>query len=92
MSELKICANEECGAEFVAVRSDKLYCCPECRLLVGRKRVAERQREERRQDKEVREKMKLRKRKKPKKSIAEMDAEARKEGLSYGLYIAKYGL
>jgi hypothetical protein len=92
MSELKICANEECGAEFVAIRSDKLYCCPNCRLSVGRKREAERQREERRKDKESLEKIKPRKRKKPKESIAEIDAKARKEGLSYGKYMEKYGL
>lgn len=92
MIKVKICANAECGAKFETTRNDKLYCCDECRIYVCRNRISAREKEERRQDREVRERMKVRKKRRPKMSVAEIEAKAQKEGLSYGLYVAKYGL
>ena len=92
MSAVKICASSRCGAKFVSDRSDKLYCSHKCCLYENRKSWSEKQKAERKIEREIREGIRPRNGGKKHKSIAEIDAEARKEGISYGKFIAKYGL
>jgi len=37
--EKKICANPDCGKEFISSRSDQKYCCEKCRDEAGRKKI-----------------------------------------------------
>lgn len=88
MKEVRKC--RLCQKCFVAKRSDSVYCSPGCRKEGTRLYDKERKAEERARNKEIQ-----KAENKPKKkslSIAEIDAMARAEGLSYGKYVAKMGL
>lgn len=38
-NEIRICANEECGTEFIAKVYNSKYCSPECRTIVTNKNL-----------------------------------------------------
>jgi DNA-directed RNA polymerase subunit RPC12/RpoP len=68
---------ENCGKEFVPTNSRSLYCCERCRE--ESKRLMKRQRERMGMTKTTM-------------TINEINAKALAERLSYGQYVAKYGL
>lgn len=77
----KICKNPECQAEFETTHHARVYCCHKCA-----NRVADKKRNEL-----------VRARKKvpinnKNKAVIDIATLARKEGLSYGQYVCKYGV
>ncbi len=98
MGSFKYCAN--CAGGFWAGHGGMKYCSDECRLVVKRRVCAEKARQAYQLSKhEIKSYRrcadaieKENKRPKPAKSILEINTEARKEGLTYGQYVAKYGL
>lgn len=81
-----------CKGTFVPSRNGQLYCCRTCRVKNHAKNQKMYQDAEKELDNERLEKMKPKKSKKSKYSIAELQAASRKEGMSYGQYVAKYGV
>lgn len=90
MAEMKICII--CGKEFVPKNHKSRMCSPECRRI----RSMELARDQRKQQKASKpEKAKQPRRRKQKEKtnhdkIADIAIAARKEGLTYGQYVAKY--
>lgn len=87
MKEVRRC--KICQKHFIANRSNMVYCSPKCREAGKRLQTREWLAEDRAKDKAPK------KDKKPKEkplSIAEINARALAEGLSYGKYVAKMGL
>lgn len=81
----------ECGKRFLSNRSHGKYCCEECRAAGKRKKgreafhkYYERQKAAGQSEKEKNRMRSL--------NLAEINALARKEGLSYGQYMARHGL
>ena len=79
-----------CGEEFVKETGNQAYCSARCRQLLQNRQKAEARAAERRERQAAK---KAPRRKKPGgQSAASIVREARKEGLSYGQYVAKYGV
>ena len=77
-----VCKN--CGISFSSERK-KEYCCRECSL-------AYRRIHNRHEIKKPEPEEKVKQKRRSKLSISEIDAAARKAGLSYGKYVAREGL
>ena len=73
-----------CGREFEKTHSRQTICSDECRTLKRKEYM-------RRNYKKRKLKANAKKRKSASKSIAEIQAEARNLGLSYGEYVARNG-
>lgn len=87
MKEVRRC--KICQKHFIANRSNMIYCSSKCRETGKRLQIKEWISEDRAKDKAPQ------KDKKPKEkplSIAEINARALAEGLSYGKYVAKMGI
>lgn len=77
----RICKNPECQVEFETTHHARVYCCNKCA-----NRVADKKRNER-----VRA-MKKHAVKPKTNALVDIAILARKEGLSYGQYVLKYGV
>lgn len=86
----KNCANKACNKVFMAARPNSKYCCPKCRKAANVKNTNEKLKKELQAIKPDESGSKKKKRKG--KSIAQISADARKAGLTYGQYVAKMGL
>ena len=83
----RICENPKCFKEFIASRGNQRYCCEACSKHV--QYLAKKQRDfEARNNPSAKYKPRGTK---PRISLAEANALARAEGLSYGRYYNKYG-
>lgn len=76
MQEMKKC--KFCGADFLAVKKNHIYCTLKCAQKANRENDKERKREQRAQ-----------KRKKKKDTLIEINAAARAAGMTYGQYVAE---
>ena len=85
MSGERICAI--CGKTYVSVQYNAKYCSDECKDE-GRRRKNKENRDEKKKDKNAVRKENANKRK----TIVNIAAEAKKAGMSYGLYVAQMGL
>lgn len=86
-----------CGKEFVRGKNqDRMkYCSMECRKVViaaNSRRFRELNKERIKQERREKNKSKPKKKESNNKLILRIDELARKEGLSYGQYVAKYGV
>ena len=66
-----------CGTSFIGLVQQK-YCCKECAMMANKRSQ---------QESQVR-----RRRKKANTSLNDIARKSKEEGLSYGQYVAKYGL
>lgn len=81
-----------CRSPFVSKRKDQICCSKECSASYHREKEKQKKKEEAALDKQLREGS-SRKRSKPgTMSAVEIDAAARAAGMTYGQYVAKYGL
>ena len=90
MSEVQECVN--CKKNFVPTNPRQIFCCKECQVKCNARERMIYKAAERKQEKERLKQMEPKRSKKPKYSVTELAVAARKEGLSYGQYVAKYGL
>lgn len=81
-----------CGSEFEKFRENHLCCSEKCRKVMESRKSGERMREykKRKKEKEIREAVKITKKGENHRAIADIAIAARKEGLTYGQYVAKY--
>ena len=78
-----------CGKLFLPKSGPQKYCSKECGRIALNKKSAEKSREDRfhkEQEKYLKEAKKRRK------VLININAEAKKEGLTYGQYVARHGL
>ena len=94
MGEIRICGNEECGAEFVVTQHNKRYCCDSCKKIVEKKRsvLYSRNGYQRQKERMLLQLNQKAEKRKAQDKLKEIAIEARNAGMSYGQYVAKYGL
>ena len=98
MGMMKVC--EHCGKRFWASHARTIYCSDECKrikrnekALVRNKMVYQQTKSEiKKYRRSMSEVCKESDRPKPAMSILDINTEAHKEGLTYGQYVAKYGI
>ena len=78
----KVC--EFCGQEFMAATKRAVYCCEDHRMKAKYRIYYETKKEKKQKEAEDRA------RKNKTKSVVQVNKEARQQGLSYGLYVARY--
>ena len=78
-----------CGKIFLPNSGSQKYCSKECSRIVINQNEAEKSRE---RDRQKKQEEYFKEAKKRRKVLININAEAKKEGLTYGQYVARHGL